>query len=214
VLDKILSIVKTICYAALAAAAIAIAVFVYQAQPILTGLRNDEDEAHRVLLEAALTAKEARLASSEERTFLNKTLPVLSQQVGQVLNNTSVALAGVNQTTRTLNRVVVSIGDNATMLSADGHQTLGDLQTTLLDLEPVEEKLNNTVRDTDLLITDPSIKDSLVHIDQSTQSLANAADHTDKATADIQQEIHAITHPPILSRIINYAIDVSHFIKF
>jgi hypothetical protein len=159
----------------------------------------DLDEAHRLELEAALTAMEARKASAEERAAL----PKLTAQTLQVMTSLDAELVALRNTTS-------GIGESQVAIARSTVTALASLDTTVRDVQPVLQqaqvsiaKLDPLISDLDRQVNDPAIADSLHNIDGTTASMEASA-------KDVQQEVHAITHPTWVHRVWNGLLDVAH----
>lgn len=113
----------------------------------------DLEEGHRLILEAGLTATEARKASAEERAAL----PAL----------TASAQASIDS----LNREMV------TLQSVTSHA--------------------------DALVSDPNLRATIAHVESTTG-------HLDGTAADVQQEVHSLTHPTWLHKMWGGMLDIAH----
>jgi hypothetical protein len=159
----------------------------------------DLDEAHHVLLESGLTAMEARKASAEERTALTK---LTAQSSHAVASLDAWMVAGRNTTS--------GIGDSQAAIARSTVTALASLDTTVRDVQPVLQqtqvsmaKLDPLIDDLDRQVNDPAIASSLHNIDGTTASMEASA-------KDVQQEVHAITHPGWVKRVWSGFLDLAH----
>lgn len=121
--------------------------------PLVKQATADLQEGHNLILEAGLTAMEARKASAEERAAL----PGLTLGVEDAIGN------------------------------------LNDEMTALQDV----------TRHADKLVSDPDIPTTIAHVESTTG-------HLDATAADVQQEVHSLTHPTWLHKLWGGVLDVAH----
>ena len=140
-----------------------------------------QEHANRVLTEAGLTAMEARKASTEQRAFWNKEVPVLAAKAEATFDQTNVLLANLGVLTKNMDGETAEI---ATQLVATNVQLQKDLQTFNTSLQTVNERLSSE-----------QLTETLGNINQTTASLAKTAESTSKAAADIQAKVHSLTTP-------------------
>lgn len=159
----------------------------------------DLDEAHRLILESGLTAMEARKASAEERAAL----PKLTAQASQALTSLDLELVAARNATDGVNTSQAAIAKSST-------QALASLDATVRSMQPAIEQATSSIaelqiveKDLDRQVNDPAIAASLQHIDGTTASMEASA-------KDVQQEVHAITHPTWVHRVWNGLLDVAH----
>jgi hypothetical protein len=157
------------------------------------------DDAHHLTLEAGLTAMEARKASADER----KALPQLTAQTEATLRSANALLDEARMTTR-------GIGTSQQQIAQSAVGVLTTTDATVRGLQPVMEQaraslvqLQTVEADLDARVNDPAIAQSLQHIDATTASLEASA-------KDVQQEVHAMTHPTWVRRVWHGALDVAH----
>jgi hypothetical protein len=152
--------------------------------PTLAKVNEDLDEAHRLTLEAGLTAMDARKASAEEL----KALPALTQGIQTTVASSSAALLATRDT-------AVQVGLSAQEISTSATQLLSASTATVSGLQPVEqqataslEALNSATTRLDALLADPSIAKSADNIESITASGKEFA-------ADSAFELHKFVHP-------------------
>lgn len=167
-------------------------------QTITTKVALDLDEAHRLELEAGLTAMEARKASAEERAAL----PKLTAQASQAMRSLDGWVVTARNTTS-------GVGVSQQQIAARAVAVLATTDTTVRQLQPVMQqaqlslvRLQAVETDLDRQVNDPAIARSLKHIDGTTASLEASA-------KDVQQEVHAITHPTWVHRVWRGVLDVA-----
>ena len=183
---------------------IVLAVAVWWAIRIEKSIDADAQEAHRVLLEAGLTAREARLASTEERAYLANELPALTERTKRTLDDTDALLQTLRATSGALTDTAHSATGllNAARGPVDGISlTLDQTRIALAGLTPVEEAATFTIQDTDTLVKSPDISASLHNVSQGTAELAATA-------KDVREEVHAVTHPKPLVSVINWLLKI------
>lgn len=209
-MKRVLAVAQILALLAVAAVCVAVCLLILQVrhtlldagaqlQVITQKATLDLDEAHRVLLESGLTAMEARKASAEERAAL----PKLTAQASQTLTALDAWMAAGRNTTS-------GIGDSQAAIARSTVTALASLDTTVRDVQPVLQqaqvsiaKLDPLIMDLDRQVNDPAIAASLHNIDGTTASMEASA-------KDVQQEVHAITHPGWVKRCWGFVLDVAH----
>jgi len=177
---------------------------VWSAIYIEKSIQGDADEAHRVLLEAGLTAREARLASTEERAYLQKELPALTERTERTLDDTDALLKSLRKTSDSLDNSATSataLLDTTRESVAGIAPMLGQAREAIAGLEPAERALTVTLADADSLAKDPDISAALSNVRQGTAELA-------ATSKDVREEVHAMTHPKPLVTVINWLIKI------
>lgn len=176
----------------------------YRAIPIERSIQNDADEAHRVLLEAGLTAMTARQASADEERYLKQQLPVITTQTERTLADADVLLRNLQGTSTALGdtaRSATGVLDATRTTVADIAPILQQTHETLVGLQPLEVGAAQTLADADTLVKDPDIAASLRNVNEGTAQIAATA-------KDVREEVHAITHPKPLTQIIDWVLKI------
>jgi hypothetical protein len=173
---------------------------------------NNGDEAHRVLLEAGLTATEARKAAVTQRKYWETEVPVLTAKSELTLDRTNELLASLKKTSDGFN------GDG-TDITKEVLNVLGDLRPALQKSTETLQATADTARAATKVIGDPAIPSALKHVDTATGHIAEASDHFAKATdhvektmVDIQGGVHTIVHPTKVQQVknwITFSLDVA-----
>jgi hypothetical protein len=200
---RVLELVQIAALATVIAVCVAICMLVLQVrhtlQDVSTRLTLDLDEAHRVLLESGLTAMEARKASADER----RALPKLTAQTSQVMTSLDAELVALRHTT-------LALAANGDTITRSTTVTLEGVDATVRGLGPVLVQTKASIAalqpleaDLDARVNDPAIVSTLHHIDGTTAAMEASA-------KDVQQEVHAITHPGWARRCWGWALDVAH----
>lgn len=154
----------------------------------LMKLDDEIDEAHRLTLEAGLTVMEARKASVKEITYLDAWNKGISRTLMD-LHNVAVSAQSAVDGIRPVETAATESLQQATV-------TIHALQTTANALGPV-------IAHTDALVSDPAITATLANVQGTTG-------HLDATAADVQQEVHSLTHPTWLHKLWGGLLDVAH----
>jgi hypothetical protein len=170
-----------------------------QLQTITRKVALDLDEAHHVLLESGLTAMEARKASAEERAAL----PKLTAQASQTFTSLDAWMVAARNTTSALGESQAAIARSTVMTLQSLDATVRAVQPVLAQAQASIVKLETVEADLDAQVKDPAIAASLHNIDGTTAAMEASAQ-------DVQQEVHAITHPGWAKRCWGFALDVAH----
>lgn len=142
-------------------------------------LNLELDEAHRLTLEAGLTAMEARKASAEELAYLPKWDKQISEtfrQSDETIAEARETIAGVRET-----------ADAATETFRGASMDLQTLNGSLTQTKPLIEAATATVQHIDALTPD---------LMQTNANLRTVSGNLAASTADFQVKFHAILFPP------------------
>lgn len=139
-----------------------------QAAALTTKLSLELDEAHRLTLEAGLTAMEARKASAKEVAYLDQQ----NAGLAQVLTRANALLA-------TSTRTVAQAGTNEAELVQSSEATLATLQETIRSAQPALISLNgelsqlqDATTSLDELISDPNIRKTIANFQTTSENAA------------------------------------------
>jgi ABC-type transporter Mla subunit MlaD len=153
------------------------------------------DEMHRLTVEAALTATEARKASVQEEQFLTTS----NKQVAQVLDNLNATLVSVRATS---DQAARSASDVASVTST----TIQNVQPVLEAATSELKTLQTTTESLNTLVADPHLAATIANVDETTQ-------HLNKTAAETESWMHGILHPSWASRIKSWLIDAATVLK-
>lgn len=193
-----------------------LAFIAWRAIPIEKSLQADASEAHRVLLEAGLTAKEAREASADERQYLKAELPRIAGDTEKILHDSDSLLLRANRSAELLDSVARAASQTIDKAGADlddigpvldetrksvaGLQPiLDETRKSIAGLQPIEADASHLFIDADALVNSPDIPATFKNVNEGTAEIAATA-------KDVREEVHAITHPTPLGRIIGWAM--------
>jgi hypothetical protein len=101
------------------------------------------------------------------------------------------------------NKVVVDLDANQNAISSESVASLKELQRSIV-------LLGETAQHTDQTINGPEIKQILGNVNAGTAQLATSAAHVEATTKDVQDQVHSITHPKILTKVANWTLRVVH----
>jgi hypothetical protein len=101
------------------------------------------------------------------------------------------------------NKVVIDLDANQNAISAESVASLKELQRSIV-------LLGETAQHTDQTINGPEIKQILGNVNAGTAQLATSAAHVEATTKDVQDQVHKITHPKIITSIANWTLRVVH----
>lgn len=169
------------------------------------------DESHRLILEAGLTAMEARKASAEERAALVK----WNAQISQTMTNANAVLVSLKTTTD-------GLAASQQQIAAAAVKTLETTDKTIAGLQPLETNasteiatLEATTSQLNKLVADPAIPATLANLRAASDQTAQTMAHVNGTTADVQQAVHSYLHPTlfhkIYSAIANTGVSVAKF---
>lgn len=199
---RVSQIIAVLCSAFLCAAG---GILLLHALRSVDKVNLDLDEAHRVLLEAGLTAREARQASAKEVAYLDQ----WNSGIGQTLKNANALLVSSRNT-------VDETGKAEAELVRATKETMAATQTAIAGLQPLENQttteiasLNKATLDLDALVTNPAIPETMVALKETAVHGAETSKHIDGTTADVQTWVHEQTHPPVLMRVWAALLDVA-----
>jgi ABC-type transporter Mla subunit MlaD len=168
---------------------------IMEADTTITKVNTEIDEMHRLTLEAALTAAEARKASVQEEQFLTTS----NKQVAQVLDNLNATLVSVRATS---DQAARSASDVASVTST----TIQNVQPILEAATSELKALQTTTESLNTLVADPHLAATIANVDETTQ-------HLNKTAAETESWMHGILHPSWASRIKSWLIDAATVLK-
>lgn len=154
----------------------------------LMKLDTEIDEAHRLTLEAGLTVMEARKASKKESEYLDQWNTAISTSLSD-LHNVMLATAGTVEAIRPVAQASTN-AINALQVP------IGQLNVDLAALQPV-------IAHTDALVSNPALTATISNVESTTS-------HLDATAADVQQEVHSLTHPTWAHKLWGGLLDIAH----
>lgn len=201
--------IVTVCLIAVSAATIAT---LLEARGLIRDSRTDVNKISSDLSAIAVTSEaaatqmkeasvQANLASQEQRKYWNKTSletykTMADLRLTIVRTDRSLNDVFVPQLTRSVGELSRSVGDTEKLI-ADMHQ---ELQPSLLNLARASSAAADTM-------SNPSIKESLAHVDatsaqleKGSEQLALTAGNIEQATDAINQKIHQALKPASLGQ--------------
>jgi hypothetical protein len=101
------------------------------------------------------------------------------------------------------NKVVVDLDANQNAITSESVASLKELQRSIV-------LLGETAQHTDQTINGPEIKQILGNVNAGTAQLATSAAHVEATTKDVQEQVHKITHPKLITSIANWTLRVVH----
>jgi hypothetical protein len=101
------------------------------------------------------------------------------------------------------NKVVVDLDANQNAITSESVASLKELQRSIV-------LLGETAQHTDQTINGPEIKQILGNVNAGTAQLATSAAHVEATTKDVQDQVHKITHPKLITSIANWTLRVVH----
>jgi hypothetical protein len=101
------------------------------------------------------------------------------------------------------NKVVVDLDANQNAITTESVASLQELQRSIV-------LLGETAQHTDQTINGPEIKQILGNVNAGTAQLATSAAHVEATTKDVQEQVHKITHPKLITSIANWTLRVVH----
>lgn len=133
---------------------------------------SEIDEAHRLTLEAGLTAMEARKASAKESGYLDQWNSQILKALTSVSSVSAATVSTLQATQVTVSSLQAPINSaNQTLIAARGAIETGNAD--LAALQPF-------IAHSDALVTDPAITGLLNHVEATTG-------HVDAVTLDLQK---------------------------
>lgn len=160
----------------------------------LTKTNQVLDDAHRVLLEAGLTAMEARKASAKESAYLDKWNVGISATLGNT-NRVLLSLAATSD----------GIRDSQAAIAAQTVGTLKAAQESIDGIKPVEENMSATLLALQKTSTD--INTLVPPLTVLANNSASAMGHIDATTADVQTAVHTYLFPSWPKRVWSFVMN-------
>jgi len=148
-------------------------------------LNNDLDEAHRLILEAGLTATEARKASTEEGQYLSQ----WNKQISTTMQSANTLLLSAAQTSDSIRSSQQQIAQSATI-------ALGTLNDTIKGLQPVEQTATQTFANLDKSATDLDSFINSPDLMGTAHNLNTITGNFGVISGDFEKKFHAVLYPP------------------
>lgn len=152
-------------------------------QDARTSVRNTSQMINANLIHMDLILGRAEVLSRSQEDYWK----MVSKKTELTLDNANTVLANLATTTRDLDSNLKEVT-----------QTTNE---TLKQVQPVLQETTKAIQSTNLLISDPAVKETLKNVDQGTAQIAATATNVNKTTQDIQEKVHKILHPSWASRI-------------
>jgi hypothetical protein len=168
----------------------------------ITKLNLEIDEAHRLTLEAGLTAMEARKASVKESAMLdqwNTSIATTMLGVQNTMAETAKTVASIRDVTGAATSTLVTAQQTVQALQAPIQQATATLQAA----QRATESLQLAVVHLDVLVTDPAIPKTIANVQSTTG-------HLDATANNLEQTFYKYTHPGIWAKIKGAALDIAH----
>jgi hypothetical protein len=180
-------------------------------QPLLSQAQLDLEELHRVTLEAGLTAREARMASHDERLAL----PNITGDVDTLLIRSAQALAATSDTARLVGTDAAAITGSTTALLDASTKTVAGLQPIELKAADAVEQMRTDEAHLDALIADPDIPIAIANLKDTGAAAVRATSNVADTTADVKDAVHSYLHPTLATKIwhavANTGVEVGKF---
>jgi uncharacterized protein YoxC len=160
----------------------------------ITQIQSTAEEGQKLVHDGRLTADNVNHAAIDERFYFEQQLPELVHQAHAILGNVQTA-------------------------TADLHPLLEETTARTHDLAPLEANAAQLVADADVTVRDPHIAASLTNLEASSAQLAVTGRESAAAmgsvqaiAADVQHQVHAITHPRPLVEIANWTVKAAQVV--
>jgi hypothetical protein len=151
-------------------------------------------EAHRVLLEAGLTAATARRASAVQEKYWNTEVPRLSARAEHILDHTDGLIVSLRETSESLRQNSQGISDQAVA-------TMDAATPALQQAAEALKQTAGTASAATTFISDPNLKAAVMHLNDGAENLATTTKALAGTAQDIQGEVHTLTHPTLVGKI-------------
>lgn len=155
-----------------------------QAAGVVTKLNLELDEAHRLTLEAGLTAMEARKASAKEVAYLDK----LDSNLSSTFSGANVLLASVAKTVDQAGKDETKLVQSATATLNAATETVTATGATVEDLGAAAQQLQSLETDANEIIADPKIPTLIANLTTMSDNLA-------VISTDGRQVVEKYAHP-------------------
>jgi hypothetical protein len=155
-----------------------------QAAGVVTKLNLELDEAHRLTLEAGLTAMEARKASAKESKYLDQ----WNKQIAGTFDRSNELLSSLRRTSDRTAESERQITLAATQTLQATTETVKAAQATIEDLGEDAQQLQNLEIGANEIIADPKILEAI-------GSFAMMGDNFAVISTDLREVVHGYVHP-------------------
>ena len=153
------------------------------------------DEAHRLTLEAGLTAMEARKASAKESAMLD----VWNAQIATTMSSVQATMAETARTVASIRDVTGA----ATSTLETTQQTVQALQAPISQATTTLQAAQRATEAVNALATDPNITATIANVEGTTA-------HLDATSKDVEQAVHSYTHPTWAKKLFGWTLSVVH----
>jgi ABC-type transporter Mla subunit MlaD len=153
------------------------------------------DNVNRLVREAAQTSANLRHATAEWETSSKQQAAYFTAaalKTGAVLDSAQSAIASIERSADTLN---LELSDIGTRSAASMAEIASSVEQTQKDLAPVLANAAAATANVAKASADPSIAESLKHLDGTAGQLELTSQHIEGATKDIQAFVHRETSP-------------------
>jgi hypothetical protein len=153
------------------------------------------DNVNRLVREAAQTSANLRHATAEWETSSKQQAAYFTAaalKTGAVLDSAQSAIASIERSADTLN---LELSDIGTRSAASMEGIARSVEQTQKDLAPVLANAAAATANVAKASADPSIAESLQHLDGTAGQLELTSQHIEGATKDIQAFVHRETSP-------------------
>lgn len=153
------------------------------------------DELHRLTLEAALTAAEARKASVKESAMLDQ----WNAQIATTMRDVQVTMT---ETAKTVASIRDATGEATSTLQTT-RQTIQALQAPINQATATLQAAQSATGHLDALLSDPQLTATIANVEGVTG-------HLDATAKDVQETVHSYTHPTWVMRVWEWSLDLAH----
>jgi ABC-type transporter Mla subunit MlaD len=156
------------------------------------------DNVNRLVRETAQTSANLRHATAEWETSSKQQaayFTAAAAKTGAVLDAAQSAIASIERSSAQINAAIINQDANLQAIERQATAAIATLEKTAAGLEPVIADLAKTAGNTATVTADPSIAETLRHVDGTAGQFELTSQHIEGATKDIQAFVHRETSP-------------------
>jgi hypothetical protein len=161
--------------------------------------RGGGNNTNHLIVEAGLTAKEARLAATSQRQFWDNEVPVLAARANGTFDRTDALLASFRKTSDGLDADLTTITNDIT-------DTTTTLKPALVATAAAATSASNMAQQASKDLADPNIPATLKNINDGTHQIALTAGSVAHTADNLDRKVDKMLHPGFWGAVKAYTV--------
>ena len=157
------------------------------------------NNTNHLIVEAGLTAKEARLAATSQRQFWDNEVPVLAARANGTFDRTDALLASFRKTSDGLDADLTTITNDIT-------DTTTTLKPALVATAAAATSASNMAQQASKDLADPNIPATLKNINDGTHQIALTAGSVAHTADNLDRKVDKMLHPGFWGAVKAYTV--------